>query len=198
MNKSMVIIKSSNNGKTYRIPADVYDILMNEKYDDPQKAFLMMNWYKTHEAEHFGFDDIHVEILVLGMFKNIINNHNDYNKFIHTYFERYGKVMKYNTWDEEYRDADFIRQIMYNHVRNAMDEGKSEKEIRRIVKEKMKPFEETENIEIKKLLSDPSIIGEQILNRKNDLEYQKLLPKCTVSTEPLPFVNSNGKPFIVI
>ena len=56
MSKSTVTVKSVANGKIYKMPSELYDIMMNERYDPAQKAFMFMNWYKQNEAGQFAWE----------------------------------------------------------------------------------------------------------------------------------------------
>ena len=125
MSKSTVTVKSVANGKIYKMPSELYDIMVNERYDPAQKAFMFMNWYKQNEAGQFALGDKHIESMVLNLFKHLLPSRQEYRNFMRMYKKRYGSVMKFDDWEEEYKDEDVLKQMMANIVRKSMEDGKN-------------------------------------------------------------------------
>ena len=175
MSKSTVTVKSVANGKIYKMPSELYDIMMNERYDPAQKAFMFMNWYKQNEAGQFALGDKHIESMVFNLFKSLLPSRQEYRNFMRMYEKRYGNVMKFDDWEEEYKDEDVLKQMMTKIVRKSMEDGKNSKEIHSIVEERMAKYGTNEVI--RKMLKDPEVIKELIIKRQEDIQkMEKMKP----------------------
>ena len=102
------------------------------------------------------------------------------------YEKRYGSVMKFHEWEEEYKDEDVLKQMMTKIVRKSLEEGKNHKEIHSIVEERMAKYGTNEVI--RKMLKDPEVIKELIIKRQEDIEKMKKMK---------PPLEEDGKPVII-